>query len=598
MDKELRICQNCKQQFTIELEDFKFYGKMQVPPPTFCPECRLVRRLAWINERTLYPRQVNGKNTISMYSPDKPFTIMEDKEWWSDTWNPLEYGVDYDFSTAFFQQFHELMLRVPLPHLQRDYATMVNSDYCNAAAGLKNCYLVVGADQSEDCSYCFSVENLKDCVDMLLSLRSELCYEGSGLKNCFKCIFSEDCEGSQELLFCRDCIGCTACLGSINLRNKSYYIFNKPHTKEGYYKTLESFRLGSMKAFEQKRKESEQFFLQHPRNFMHARKNEKVSGDYIYESKNVTDSFVVGRGENCRYAQHLKYVSTGTKDAYDYTQFGVGAELLYEAAWCGLGVSNVKFSLWNYGSQNLEYSFACHSSKNLFGCIGVRRGNFCILNKQYAKEEYEALLPKIIQHMKEMPYIDKKGRVYRYGEFFPAELSPFGYNETLAQYFFTLSQEEAQEKGYEWQRAGERNIQLTISTQNLPDDIAAVNEDITKGVIECAHQGPPAGGCNEQCTTGFRIIPQEFQFYKKMNLPLPRLCPNCRNYQRIARRNPLKLWQRKCQCAGMTSDNGIYKNTIEHFHKQNHCPNEFETSYSLQRPEIVYCEKCYLAEVA
>jgi hypothetical protein len=92
---------------------------------------------------------------------------------------------------------------------------------------LKNCYLVVGADQSEDCSYCFSIENLKNCVDMLLSLRSELCYEGSGLKKCFKCIFSEDCEDSQELLFCRDCIGCTACFGSINLRNRSYYIFNK-----------------------------------------------------------------------------------------------------------------------------------------------------------------------------------------------------------------------------------------------------------------------------------------------------------------------------------------------------------------------------------
>jgi len=593
MNEETKICQNCKQQFVIDEQDFAFYEKMQVPPPTFCPQCRLIRRLLWINERTLYSRQVNGRDTISTYSPDKPFNVMEDKDWWADKWDPLEYGAAYDFSKPFFQQFHELMLRVPFPHLQREYSTMVNSDYCNAAAGLKNCYLVAGSDQSEDCSYCFSVENLKDCVDILFSLRSELCYESSGLKRCFKCIFSEDCEDSQELLFCRDCIGCTACFGSINLRNKSYYIFNKPYRKEEYYKTLEKFNLGSFKAFEQKRKESEEFFLQIPRNFMHGRKNERALGDYIYESKNVSDSFVVGRGENCRYTQLLKYVTTGTKDAYDYTQFGVGAELIYEGAWCGLGISNIKFSLWNYGAQNLEYAFGCHSSKNLFGCIGVRKGNYCILNKQYSKEEYEALVPKIIQHMNEIPYIDKGGREYRYGEFFPSELSPFGYNETLAQYYFTLSQEDAQKKGYAWQSTDERNIELTVSTQNLPDDISTVNEGISREVIGCFHKGK----CNEQCTTGFRIVPHEFQFYKKMGLPLPRFCPNCRHYQRIVRRNPLKLWDRTCQCAGKTSANGIYQNFASHAHGDKPCPTTFKTSYAPERKEIVYCEQCYQAEI-
>ncbi|MDI6602734.1 MAG: hypothetical protein QME57_01260 [Patescibacteria group bacterium] len=103
--------------------------------------------------------------------------------------------------------------------------------------------------------------------------------------------------------------------------------------------------------------------------------------------------------------------------------------------------------------------------------------------------------------------------------------------------------------------------------------------------------------CNEQCTTAFKIIPQELEFYRKMNLPLPRLCPNCRHYQRIKQRNPLKFWKRKCMCGGQTSTNGVYKNTIKHFHGDNSCPNEFLTTYAPDRPEIVYCEKCYLAEV-
>ncbi|MBI4059642.1 hypothetical protein HY406_01100, partial [Candidatus Giovannonibacteria bacterium] len=126
-------------------------------------------------------------------------------------------------------------------------------------------------------------------------------------------------------------------------------------------------------------------------------------------------------------------------------------------------------------------------------------------------------------------------------------------------------------------------------------------------VIECQHQGK----CNEQCTEAYKIIPQELQFLRRMNLPLPRLCPNCRHYQRIKQRNPLKLWHRKCQCAGLTSENRVYQNTASHPHHMElppsvgtptakhvgACPNEFETTYAPERPEIVYCEKCYLAEV-
>ena len=40
-----------------------------------------------------------------------------------------------------------------------------------------------------------------------------------------------------------------------------------------------------------------------------------------------------------------------------------------------------------------------------------------------------------------------------------------------------------------------------------------------------------------------------------------------------------------------------YQNTVEHSHHKGKCPNEFETSYAPDRPEIVYCEQCYQAEV-
>jgi hypothetical protein len=172
-----------------------------------------------------------------------------------------------------------------------------------------------------------------------------------------------------------------------------------------------------------------------------------------------------------------------------------------------------------------------------------------------------------------MPYIDNKGRIYKYGEFFPSELSPFAYNETIAGEYFPLTKEQAISQGYRWKDREERNYNIDIKNEEIPDDINEVQEDIVNKVIECAHKGE----CNHQCTEAFKIIPAELQFYKRMNLPLPRFCPNCRHYERLSQRNPLKLWHRQCMKEG--------------------CKNTFETSYAPERPEIVYCESCYNKEI-
>jgi len=272
----------------------------------------------------------------------------------------------------------------------------------------------------------------------------------------------------------------------------------------------------------------------------------------------------------------------------------VTSSLLYEALQCGDKVSDVRFTWWAITqSRNVEYSMYIVGSSNIFGCVGIKKQKYCILNKQYSKDEYEKLRATIIEQMDKIPYKDKQGNTYTYGEFFPIALSPFSYNETSAQEFFPLQKEEAQRKGYQWKEMAAKTVQVTKKTDELPDTIDGVLDSITKDVIECLHKGE----CNEQCTKGFTIIPAELKFYQSMNLPLSRLCPNCRHAARTQFRNPLKLWERQCQCAGKTSENSIYENTVEHFHKNDHCSNNFQTAYSPDKPDIIYCEQCYLAEV-
>ena len=112
---ETRNCQNCKTNFNIEPDDFSFYEKMKVPPPTWCPECRQNARILHRNFKTLYkrPSSKSGKMIVSMYNPDVLFPVYDIGEWWGDDWDPMDYGRDIDWERSLFEQMHELFNSVP-----------------------------------------------------------------------------------------------------------------------------------------------------------------------------------------------------------------------------------------------------------------------------------------------------------------------------------------------------------------------------------------------------------------------------------------------------------------------------------------------------
>jgi len=594
MQSEKKHCQNCKKEFIIEPEDFLFYEKMNVPPPTWCPECRLVRRLAFDNLKTLYTGSCDrcGKALITGFSPESPVKKYCNTCWWSDSWDGLDYGRAIDFSRPFFEQIKELMIDVPWMARAADEPTMENSDYTMNVGHLKNCYLVFHGDFDEDCSYCDTLNNSKDCFECSMADGCELCYDCVNIRTCYKTFHCVDCEHSNDIQFCRDCVGCSHCFGCVGLRNKEHCFFNEQLTKEDYTKRIVEYEGGSYRQKQAMIDRAGALWLKRPHRYMHGRQNEDVSGDYVEHSKNIHQSFQVSLCEDSKFIGLVGIKPVN--DSYDYTSWGNGAARVCDCMAVGEGVDMMKFSYMCWPScSDIEYSLYAISSSNCFGCVGLRKKQYCILNKQYTKEEYEALVPKIKEHMNAMPSVDSKGRIYRYGEFFPTEFSAYAYNESRAQEYFPLTRDEANTRGYRWYDRDVRDIVPTKQSDDLPDTIHDVPDTYIKEIIACAH----AGECNDQCTKAFKVIAQELAFYRRMNVPLPRLCPNCRYAQRIRFRNPMKLWNRLCQCAGEKSTNGAYTNSMNHLHGSEPCQVSFQTSYDPQKVDIIYCEECYKAEV-
>ena len=560
MDSETKQCQNCKQEFVIEPDDFYFYEKIKVPSPTFCPECRSQRRMAFFNVFKLYKRKCDlcQRETIMIYSDDAPYKVYCTKCWWSDNWDPFSYARDYDFSRSFFDQFNEFWHNVPQLGLETDLPTLENSEYTNQVGHVKNCYLIFFADFNEDCTCGYYLLKNKSLLDTSIAMQSEFCYDSMNVFKCNKCVGATgNVTESLDCFFLRDCDNCQNCFASANLRNKKYYIFNKPYTIEDYFKEIKKWDLGSYAMYQKIKNQAEEHWKKFPPRPVYDDFSVNCTGSYVFQSKNCQQCFEVQGAENSKYI-FFAYIPP-IKDTYDLTAWGHNVSLCYEACSCGEGASELKFCrACGLGSYDVEYSAYCYGrTSHLFGCISVKNGEYCILNKRYSKEDFEKFKAKIIEQMKERK---------EYGEFFPITLSPFAYNDTTAQNFFPLSEEQAKLKGIKWKESEIRTYQITKKSDDLPDHIKDASDEILNEVIEC-----------KSCKKGFKIIKAELDFLRNMNFPLPRKCPFCRIQEKF------NLWIKHFK---------LYKRTCSQ------CGAEFETHYPPEEVKDILCKSCYTREIA
>jgi hypothetical protein len=560
----IKECQNCKSDFTIEPDDFGFYEKIKVPPPTFCPECRRQRRLSWKNTFNLYSRSCDlcDKKIVSIYSPDSPLTIYCVKCFWSDNWDPYQYGQDFDPSKSFFQQYMELNRKVPKIALMNDDGiASLNSPYCHDVAFSKNCYMVFISWKLENVMYSALINKGRELCDcMCVQDFCEYMYESMFIEECYKCRNVIYGSTLQDCDFCYDCRGCTNCFMSFGLRNKKYHYKNKEYTKEEYEKILESYAFNTRSGWKKAKEEFKKLILSYPRRFAMMRNSVNCTGDDLDHSKKTLDSFFAPFSEDSRYV--LNGVSF--KNCYDLSGGGE-TEYSYEAITPDQSYNNF-FSIFSWRNKEIAYCENCHSSSHLFGCASIKKGQYSILNKRYSKDEYFELKEQIIEHME---------KYKEWGEFFPSSYSHFGYNETEAFDVYPISKEKAKATKFRWQDNFQMTVgKETIHQRDVPENITNVKDTIVNEILSC-----------ESCLRNYKITENELIFYKKVNVPIPSLCFFCRSSVRIKSRNSFHLWHRKCMC-----------NKDNHEHVGS-CPNEFETPYAPERSEVIYCEKCYQKEV-
>ena len=554
---ETKQCRQCGNTFPITDEDIQFYDqvspviggiKYSVPIPAICPTCRLNRRLSWSNERNLYHRKcaATGKNILSVFAPETPYVVYDNDYWYGDEWDGRDYGMEFDFNKSFFEQFNELLKKVPSA---QSVVGNTNSDFVNSCGWSKNCYLIFEADGNENCYYANDLYDSRSSMDLLFATNCELCYENVDCRNSYDLKYSQDCDNCHTSMFLNNCIGCSNCFGCVNLRNKKYCIFNQEYSEEEYKEKIKEMNIGSFIALKKFKEDFKQFALQFPRKYMQGTQNENSTGYSLYNTKNCQCCFDIQNSQDSKYIERCRNM----RHCYDILVFGAakGADFCYESHDIGDGGRNLLFCFRSWGGcSNLIYCKLCiNSSHDLFGCISLKHREYCILNKQYTKGEYEELVPKIIEHMK------KTGE---WGEFFPISLSPFGYNETISVDYNPLTKEQALSQGYRWREDDQKQYQK--QTYIIPDTISEVSDNILQEILAC-----------ESCGKNFKIMALELEFYRKSNIPLPHNCPNCRHKVRMQMRNPYRLWDRQCM----------------------KCNADIKTSYSPERREIVYCEKCY-----
>ncbi len=552
--KQNKICEHCGKDFSITEEELGLYKKVGIELPVLCFFCRIKLHLSfWMFGKFRKGKSdLSGESLITVLPEKNRYPIYTLHEWHSDKWDAMNYGIDYDPDLPFFKQLQDLQEKVPHPHQNGSKNT--NCDWCDDVWNSKNCYLSRSMLTCEDLLYSYRNLRVKNSIDMNICFDCEKCYDSGDCYHSYKLFYSRHSRDCIDSYFLYDCRNCQNCFMSWNLRNKSYCIENIQYTKEEYKEKIKSFKLESYKSIQDLKKRFEELAQEkavHRENFNFKAYNS--SGNYLLDVRDCHNCNTISDSEDC-----YNCVRGGKQKTNIDTDGCFWLELSGNCACCTSveGGYALKYCLWS-SSRYSEYLDLCIECEYCFGCVGLKKKKYCILNKQYDKESFDKLMARIINNMK------KSGE---YGKFLPYSMSvgPFNFSTSFL-YFPNTKKEDILKLGGYWEDVNENHIS-GMSTSELPDDIKDVSDTIITQALICPETG-----------WRFNIAQNEFLFYKENNIPLPRYHFDVRTKNSLKYLTVLQSYPYTCF----------------------YCKKDIEAYYLPEwKYQKIACEECYKQNIA
>ncbi len=411
--------------------------------------------------------------------------------------NLLNKWLNYDLNKSFFLNFQKLFISIPWYNLFS--FNTENAQYADNVYNSKNTYLSNWVIHNcENVFYSFYIK--ENCSNIFNSFmvwdNCDNIYNSSWVIKSYNIFYSRNILNCSNIWFSSNLTWCTECLFCDNLENIKYCIKNKQYTKEEF--------IEEKKKILNNKNEFHKYYL-------------KVNFNWKWPFSKNTDGIFLPLCENIEswyysYNVHSwkNIILTWSKEWN--TDF-------FDVFWWWSPTWNRYYGccyVWTY-SEDL---FLCHSidySKNLYycyyltncsyciWCVWLKNKSYCILNNQYTKEEWYELADKIFAQM---------DRTEILGDFFPWELNPFYFNDTIAYLLDnTFTKEEIIADWYMW-RDEEILVDIPewVEVLNI-DDLDIVNYD--KSILEKV--------IKDQKWNYYRIVKIEYDFLKKHNLPLPEI---------------------------------------------------------------------------
>ncbi len=519
--------------------------------PKLHPILRFMQHAAFWQHWTLHKRLCDktGKSIISVFPENCPYPVWHKDEWMKHA-NPPASA--FDASLEFFPQLLELFRRCPIPHNLG--AGNENCEYTDDWWYCKNCYLCHSGVECQDLRYCYRTIRVRDSQYCVFSFDSDKCVDLINSHTCNRVLYGYNCWQCRDSAFLYDCRNCSNCLFSTNLRNKSYCIRNLQLTKQEYEQQVSSWDFRSRTHYERAKEEFHKMLRERAwHRALFIDRSENAQGNYLDECKDCDNAFfLTNRMQDC---VNVLRGGEGCLDCLDAVS-PYSSELVFNSTLPQDSSYDIRSCCDMIQCKWMEYCAHCYQCEHCFGCCGLVGKKYHLFNREFSPEEYEKRKADIITHLK---------KTEEYGDFFPGSFAASPYQESLADFYWPLTKEQAERYGF-WLRTTKDNRTVeAVDASAIPDRSDDASEDLSQKIFWDATAERP-----------FQIQPPDIAFAEDLKVPLP-YTYYMRRLQENFRLIPFNGTLRTATCGK--------------------CAKQVQTGWPREYDGRILCEECYLEEV-